>query len=80
MKQAIYNSNSGEFTFDDMLPCPFCGCTPEIMFIGNDYTKKRQVEIKCGNRDCRVTIITGGIHSNSETVAKWSIEKWNKRV
>ena len=79
MKETIYNSNSGEFTYNEMLLCPFCGDNPKIIFIGNDYTKNRHVEIKCINSDCMAMVVCGGIHSNSETVAKWSIDKWNRR-
>ena len=79
MEQTIYKPHSGnDFLADVMLSCPFCGGEPELTFIGNDYSKKRKVEIKC--RGCRVTLVNAGIRSGSEQLAKLSIEAWNKRV
>ena len=79
MEQTIYKPHSGnDFLADVMLSCPFCGGEPQLTFIGNDYSKKRKVEIKC--KGCRVTMINAGIRSGSEQLAKWSIEAWNKRV
>jgi len=79
MKQTIYKPHSGnDFLADVMLSCPFCGGEPQLTFIGNDYSKKRKVEIKC--KKCRVTMVNAGIRSGSEQLAKLSIEAWNKRV
>jgi Lar family restriction alleviation protein len=79
MEQTIYKPHSGnDFLADVMLSCPFCGGEPQLTFIGNDYSKKRKVEIKC--KGCRVTMVNAGIRSGSEQLAKWSIEAWNKRV
>jgi hypothetical protein len=79
MEQTTYYPHSGnDFIADVMLSCPFCGGEPELIFIGNDYSKKRKVEIKC--KVCRVTMVNAGIRSGSEQLAKWSIEAWNKRV
>lgn len=81
MKQTIYRPHSGkDFEADELLPCPFCGYIPELLFIGNDFTKKRSVEIKCTNINCRVHRISSGIRSTSKELALWSIESWNKRV
>ena len=81
MEQAEYKPHSGNvFLADVLLSCPFCGGEAGLMFIGNDYTKTRKVEIKCSNINCRATIINAGRRKNSEQVTKWSIESWNKRV
>lgn len=81
MKQTIYRPHTGEdFQADELLQCPFCGYIPELKFIGNDFTKKRSVEINCTNIDCRVNVTVGGVHTKSKGVALWAIEIWNKRV
>jgi len=78
-EQIEYKPHSGNvFLADVMLSCPFCGGEPQLNFIGNDYSKKRKVEIKC--KKCRVTMVNAGIRAGSEQLAKWSIEAWNKRV
>jgi hypothetical protein len=79
MQKTEYKTHSGNvFLADVIISCPFCGGEPQLTFIGNDYSKKRKVEIKC--MGCRVTLINDGIRSSSEQLAKWSIEAWNKRV
>lgn len=81
MKQTIYRPHSGnDFEADELLPCPFCGHIPELLFIGNDFTKKRSVEIKCTNFLCGIHRISSGIKSGSKQLALWSIEAWNKRI
>ena len=75
-----YKDNDGyKFTYYRLKECPFCGSLPEINFIGNNFTKSRKVEITCSDKKCSCRITTAGIHSNHEQVAKWSIDKWNKR-
>ena len=58
-------------------PCPFCGGIPEIIHIGNAFTKKRAVTIKCWG--CSATQETGAIRNSLEWCEKVAIEKWNKR-
>lgn len=75
-----YYPHTGKaFMADDLLPCPFCGSEAELIFIGNDYTNERSVEIKCEDLDCRVSVVTAGIRADSKQVALWSIQKWNRR-
>jgi hypothetical protein len=62
----------------DIKGCPFCGGTPEIITIGNEFTKKRSVEIKCTS--CYTKQITGAIRNSIDWCTKTAIEKWNKRV
>lgn len=65
------------FMADELLPCPFCGATPELIFIGNGYTKTRKAQIKCPK--CRIQRIDAAIKHSSEWVAKVAINHWNKR-
>lgn len=77
MEQITYSTNSGEFTADELLPCPFCGGEPEFITIGNDYTKKRSAEITCTN--CRVKRTTGAIRQSLEWCGRKAIKAWNDR-
>lgn len=79
MEQIEYKPHSGNnFLADALLQCPFCGENANLTFIGNDYSKKRKVEIRC--KGCRATMVNAGIRTKSEELAKYSIEAWNKRV
>lgn len=76
-----YTDNSGnDFIADVMLPCPFCGSEPEMMFIGNNHTKSRKVTIKCTNKMCRAQMTNAGLRSSHRRVAMVSIEAWNNRA
>ena len=78
MEKCIYSPHTGEpFKADALLECPFCGGIPQLNFIGNDYTKTREVNIRCSN--CRVTMPNKGRRFNSEQLAKITIDNWNKR-
>lgn len=63
---------------EELLPCPFCGGEAKKALIGNDYTKKRSVEVKC--TQCFVKRVTAGIRSNHEQLNIWATEAWNKRT
>jgi Lar family restriction alleviation protein len=78
MEKQIYLTNNSEFEHDALKSCPFCGNTPEIKFIGNDYTKQRKVIIKC--KKCRIQRTDAAIRFNHEQIAKLCIDEWNKRV
>jgi len=79
MEQTTYYPHSGNnFEADKLLPCPFCGGKPELTFIGNDYSKKRKVEIKCTS--CHCTMVNAGIRTGSKQLSILSIEAWNKRI
>ncbi len=81
LQQITYMSHSGnEFLADVMLPCPFCGSEADLLFYGNEYSKSRRVEIKCSNKECRVSVVSAGIRSDSRQVAVWALSIWNKRV
>lgn len=77
-EEFTYQTNTGEFVAEKLLPCPFCGGEPEFVTIGNDYTKSRKAEIKCTKCFCKRT--TGAIHNNLEWCGRKAIELWNKRT
>lgn len=77
METTIYYGNSGAFTADVLLPCPFCGAKPNITFVGNDYTKKRKVNVKCPK--CRAERTDAGIRTNLNDLAVVAIKNWNER-
>lgn len=77
-EEFTYQTNTGEFVAEKLLPCPFCGGEPEFVTIGNDYTKSRKAEIKCIKCFCKRT--TGAIHNNLEWCGRKAIELWNKRT
>lgn len=58
--------------------CPFCGGVAEKIFIGNEYTKKRSVKIKC--KKCFTYQITGAIIHDHDWCDKVATEKWNSRA
>ena len=61
-----------------MLPCPFCGAEPEMMQIGNDYTKKRSVVIKC-NR-CRIQRKDSALRNSMDWLVDVAVKQWNQRA
>lgn len=76
-----YTDNNGNVIISDvLLPCPFCGSEPEILFIGNSYTKSRKVTIKCTNKCCRIERTDATLRHTSEWCAIGCIENWNRRV
>lgn len=78
MKKQIYTDHGGnDLIADELLPCPFCGGEPKLIFIGNNFTKSRKVEIICMKCRCKRTI--GTVHHSSHWAAELSIEQWNKR-
>lgn len=58
--------------------CPFCGGEATKIFIGNDATKKRSVEIKC--IVCFTKQVTGAIRNNHAWCDEVATKKWNNRV
>lgn len=60
--------------------CPFCGNHPELKQKGNNFTKKRSVEIRCKNKLCAARQITGALKYSLEWCEEIAIGKWNKRT
>jgi Lar family restriction alleviation protein len=79
MKETKYIDNGGNVFMDNvLLPCPFCGGKPEILFIGNNHTRSRKVTIKC--KTCRIKRTDAGLRFDHEWVARNAIKTWNKRT
>lgn len=77
MKKVTYSINSGEFTADRLLPCPFCGGSAKFTTTGNDRTRIRKAEIKCTK--CHVTRATAAMLHNLEWCGRKAVELWNMR-
>jgi hypothetical protein len=58
-------------------PCPFCGKKPEMKHIGNDYRKKKTIEISC--YAC-VKMRVGAIHHDFKWIEDAIQKQWNSRV
>jgi hypothetical protein len=64
----------------DLLPCPFCGGKAVKKFIGNEYTKKRSVEITCSTFGCTVTIKQSALYHSHEWLNEKTAARWNRRA
>jgi len=62
----------------DLLACPFCGADPSVKHIGNNYTKKRAIEIKC--HACRIQRTDAALRYGFDWLEKVAAENWNQRV
>lgn len=58
--------------------CPFCGEMPEKIFIGNEYTKRRSIEIKCPK--CRIKRVDSAIIHSHEWLDAVATQSWNQRT
>lgn len=71
MDENIYD----ESIFSD---CPFCGGRPTIKKIGNDYSKKRFIEVTC--KGCPgLRLRQGAIFYSHEWLWPRVADIWNKR-
>lgn len=64
----------------DLLPCPFCGGTAELLQIGNEVTPKRGFEVKCETWGCRTTKRAMVIRQPLEKARGFAIASWNTRA
>ena len=60
-----------------LFDCPFCGGRPELIHIGNEYTKSRKIEIKCGG--CRVKRVNAARIHGFKWLEDVSAKQWNQR-
>jgi Restriction alleviation protein Lar len=63
---------------EELKPCPFCGCKPELIKQGNNHSKKRAITIKCP--DCRIMRTNAAIKHSMDWLEIISINSWNDRV
>lgn len=62
----------------DLLPCPFCGCVPELIkppFHGDEINTQVFWDIACGTIGCYLENGADWLCGQAEIVAMW-----NKRV
>lgn len=62
----------------ELKKCPFCNNEPELIKIGNEFTRRRCVKIKCTR--CHTEQRTGAINQTLEWCEEIAINKWNMRV
>lgn len=62
----------------NIMDCPFCGGSVDVIRMGNNYTKRRSITLKC-NR-CRVSLTNSGIRMTLEELVEVSTIQWNQRV
>lgn len=63
---------------EELKPCPFCGSTPQLSFVGNEATPKRKAVLKCPG--CRIEMVSAGIMSPCLTLALNVVRRWNTRA
>lgn len=69
-------SRDGEM--QELLPCPFCGGTPEVRRQGNNHTKSRKLVIRCP--DCRIERTNAAIRHGFDWLEEVSFKAWNTRA
>jgi len=61
----------------DLLPCPFCGGTPNVERLGNEYTKSRKITIKCP--ECRIQRTDAARVHGFDWLEDIAAKEWNMR-
>lgn len=64
---------------EKLLNCPFCGSEAKIKRIGNELSRKREIEIKCTSIKCRTTQRGGVIRFGFDWLEPRMIANWNRR-
>lgn len=62
---------------NQLLPCPFCGGKPVVKKIGNEYMRKRTVQIRCP--ECRIERRDSTLKPGWDWVEAIAIKNWNQR-
>lgn len=60
-----------------LLNCPFCGGAPDMHYIGNEHTKSKKINIKCGG--CRVQRTNAAMKHDFKWLEEISVSQWNER-
>lgn len=68
---------SVNFEAPGALPCPFCGTTPVMNRVGNDFSRKRSITIKCPN--CRAQRTDAALRFGFDWLLDTAIKNWNQR-
>lgn len=60
-----------------LLDCPFCGAEPKLRYIGNNFVKKRSIEVKCPN--CRIKRTDSALRHGFDRLEDVAMKGWNQR-
>lgn len=73
----IFYYKKWDGTEGELFECPFCGGEPNVKHIGNEYVKKRRLEIVCTK--CRCRRIDGAITHGFGWLEDVASKNWNQR-
>lgn len=62
----------------ELKSCPFCGGTPVLQKVGNDFTRSRKVIINCPS--CRTQRTDAALRRSMEWLIGVATEHWNRRA
>ena len=64
----------------ELLPCPFCGSDPQVVYTGNDLRESRAVTIQCSNSGCRISRTDRTLRKTFSWLEDIAVNGWNMRV